>query len=376
MSSHNARRAISDAVLPAPSPSPSPSPSLAPIVVHAVGDVSFARDIARYVHTRRDADYAHPLSRVRAHLADADVTLANLETTVGATRRQPLSVGPNFHSYPPAVFALRDAGVDVVSLANNHSNDYGSLALDETRRWLHRAGVDAVGTRERPFVIVDVRGCRVGLLGAARPFDKLRRSGVNVMGARGSAGVAREQVRRLRPLVDVLIASVHWGPEYRRRPNKEQRRAARELVAAGADVVVGHHPHVPQTREWVRAGGRRGAVFYSLGNFLFDSHASGTLAIGSVRDTAILRMHIDAAPPHRITFSHLPCVIQPALGYAPVPRAAHFLPLALDDAEEMRENMLCRNRAMPGAERIVYPLLWGILLAAAVITPIVRTRRA
>lgn len=295
------------------------------VTLHAVGDVSFTRDIATYVHRRRGGDYTYPLSFVKPELSAADVTLANLETTVrpsSATSRPAYpGNGPHFSSLPEALKGLVDSGVDVVNLANNHIHDFGDKGLDTTVRLVERAGLVHVGTQASPARVLHIKGVRIGCVGMSRPFTKLRDSEVNVVDP-ARVGPMLAQIRALRKQADVVVVNIHWGTEYALRPNAQQQRLARAFVAHGADVVMGHHPHVMQTMETVRTNGRQGTVFYSLGNFLFDSHVQTP----GVRNTVILRMVVDKQTNERvdITYEYLPCVIHPERGYAPVPTTTRF----------------------------------------------------
>jgi poly-gamma-glutamate synthesis protein (capsule biosynthesis protein) len=212
-----------------------------------------------------------PFRAVRAELVGADLTFGNLECVL-SERRAPPYEG---HERPGVLLrgpcaageTLRAAGFDVVSLANNHAYDLGGLGAAESRGCVLGAGVAVVGggqgrAEARAPWVTTVRGTRVGVL--AFTFDTNRY-------AHGTFRVSRLDddaagaVRALRPQVDVLLVSVHWGTEFVHQPNPYQRAFARTLVNAGADAILGHHPHVLQGVELVR--GR--PVFYSLGNFLF-----------------------------------------------------------------------------------------------------------
>lgn len=320
------------------------------VILHAVGDVSFTRDIAKYIHRRRGGDYTYPLSFVKPELTAADVTIANLETTVRKTSTTSKPAypgnGPHFSSRPEALKGLVDSGVDVVNLANNHIHDYGDKGLDMTVRLIEQAGLVHIGTQVAPSRILNVKGVRIGCVGMSRPFAKLRNSEVNVVNP-ARIGPMLAQIRALRKQVDVVIVNIHWGTEYALRSNAQQQRLARAFVAHGADVVIGHHPHVLQTMETIHTNSRQGTVFYSLGNFLFDSH----VPTPGVRNTVILRIVIDKRINGyvNIAYKYLPCVIHPERGYVPVPSATRFQSVypkqVTKEAEALDKYIECARKA-------------------------------
>jgi poly-gamma-glutamate synthesis protein (capsule biosynthesis protein) len=242
-------------------------PDEAVVEVMAVGDVYPGRGAVR-----------DPLEHVRPWLRGADLTVGNLECViVGASRASSGGpdrggAGPPLRAPPFAVAGLSDAGFDILGLANNHALDLGGEGLSETAFHLGAAGIDVIGAgpvddpAPQPL-IQEVSGIRLAFLA----FNGLPDSPA-VLPDAGWSPVewnrdrAVEAVAAARDRADAVIASVHWGYEYEMRVDPAQRDAARALLEAGADLVIGHHPHVVQAIE-VNAGR---AVAYSLGNFVFD----------------------------------------------------------------------------------------------------------
>lgn len=232
----------------------------------AVGDLSFSYGVGRAIGRHR----LDPLVNVRKVLADADLTFGNLEVVLSA-RPVPKLIGP---VYGPilqgpggAADLLATAGFDVVSVANNHAFDLHEGGQQDTLAHLLRVGVTPVGggaTREAAHspVIRQVSGLRIGLLAYTINTNRT---------VRGPAYVARIEdasvaaVQALRAKVDVLLISLHWGTELVAGPSTSQVQLAHQLIDAGADAIIGHHPHVLQSVEVYR--GR--AIAYSLGNFVF-----------------------------------------------------------------------------------------------------------
>jgi poly-gamma-glutamate synthesis protein (capsule biosynthesis protein) len=235
------------------------------LTLHCVGDV--------YASGRSvDLFRADPgcLDVAAALLARADVRFANLEAPLLAGGRPLYSTGVRLKSPPETVGLLRRLGLDVVSLANNHMMDFGPPGLASTLSELSRHGLPAVGAgptlaAARAPVVLTVKGQRVGFLaacdneggGASRGGP-----GVSLVAPRALAAA----VRRLRAQADYVVVAVHTGIEFCACPEPFFVELARRLVDAGAAVVAGHHPHVPQGCE--RRGD--GLIVYSLGDFLFD----------------------------------------------------------------------------------------------------------
>jgi len=215
------------------------------------GDVMLGRGVAQSL----DEDWQSAFSAVRPILAEADLALANLESPL-ATAPQ-VSSGYDLRAMPVAVAALRTAGFDVVSLANNHALDAGEAGLAETVATLGAAGiVGVVNQREGRLVsrVTPHPSIRYHLFAfddSTVPLDV-------EIAARSVAAAAAE--------AGLVIVSVHWGGEYQAAPSPRQQLIAQAFARAGADLIIGHGPHVLQWIEW------RGKtlVAYSLGNLLFD----------------------------------------------------------------------------------------------------------
>jgi poly-gamma-glutamate synthesis protein (capsule biosynthesis protein) len=260
------------ALPPGPAPPPASPRELASVRILAVGDIMMHQDVqasARQTEGGLQALWAD----VEPLLAEADLAFANLETPVAPDTGGP---GRPFQFNAPADLpaALRASGFTVLSVANNHSFDQGAQGLLETLDRLARQGLVAVGagaTRalaEQPR-IVQVKGLRVAFLGFTDVFNvNLDRSDQAPWVCPLEPAAAEAAVRQARERADAVVVSVHWGSEYSHQALPRQREVAARLVEAGADLVLGHHPHVLQPVEWLERGGRRGLVAYSLGNFI------------------------------------------------------------------------------------------------------------
>ena len=254
-----------------------------PLTLAAVGDVTFGDGVATAI-ARHGPHW--PWRSVAPALRAADLALANLEGAV-STRGAPVPGKLYTFRGPPSALraAASFAGLDVVSLANNHSLDYGRTAFLDTIANARRFGLRTVGggsslTRARRPAIVKRGGLRVAFLG----FSDVRPLGFDAGAGRPGTvpafpEIVRADVRSARRRADVVVAYFHWGIERATVPTWRQRDLAETALGAGAAVVLGAHPHVLQP---VERRGRR-LVAWSLGNFVFAAHSPATTRTGILR---------------------------------------------------------------------------------------------
>jgi poly-gamma-glutamate synthesis protein (capsule biosynthesis protein) len=254
-----------------------------PLVLAAVGDVNLGNGPGSMI-ARFGPEY--PWTSVGPLMSKADITFANLECAV-SLRGSPQAKQFVFRGQPSSVPPMsRRAGIDVVSLANNHAGDYGDAALLDTLRSVRAAGITPVGagaseaSAYRPQVIRRL-GLRVAFVGFSTvlPFD-FRALGDNPGTAWGHAGRVSSVVREARKRADVVVAAFHWGIERATHESAQQRALAQVALRAGATAVIGSHPHVLQP---IRRPARRRLVAYSLGNFVFSAASPNTERTGILR---------------------------------------------------------------------------------------------
>ncbi|MFH1843258.1 MAG: CapA family protein [bacterium] len=235
---------------------------------------------------------------------DADLTLVNLETPVA-----PASGDPGrpfvFNVSPALLDALSSSGVDLVTLANNHAFDQGGDGLAETIAHLQAAGLRQVGagvtsTAAQVVLIEEINDIRLGFLG----FSQLLNADLNVEDplAPHINVLERQQVldaiAAARSQVDFLVLTVHWGVEYAAEVRELEKSLAHEFLEAGADAIIGHHPHVIQPLElYETADGRLCLVAYSLGNLISNQsrkyiHGITPAYYGATRDGLILKLRV------------------------------------------------------------------------------------
>ncbi len=248
----------------------------------ALGDIIPARDA--YTVAKRSG-YSFPFAKVTNRTASADLTVANLETTVA--NGQSYGEGPGMMRFTaPAITldAIKSAGIDGVSLANNHAMNGGGEKTAEMLRELDTRQIGHFGVDRSTGTgtwTTTVKGITIAHLsfdtvpGNIEPTAALpgaNRISLKPWGKLDQTGIDRVQgaVRTAKESADVVIPWFHWGTEYTHDANDEQRRLAQAAIDAGADVVIATHPHWTQGIEWYK----NHLIAYSLGNFIFDQNWS------------------------------------------------------------------------------------------------------
>lgn len=247
--------------------------------VAAVGDIMLGRRVGRLLDEHGSESAYEAFSFL---FEGADEVFGNLECSLSDRGRPLLGKGIWLRADPDKAEVLKTAGFTVVSLANNHILDYGNDALFDTLSLLDAAGIGRAGAgrdiveARRPYR-AEKGGVRLGLLAYHEfsylywSFEEKRRfaAEADVPGtAPMDLAPMLEDVRALSKETDIVAVSLHWGVEESNRTTEAQRRTAHALIDVGADVVLGHHPHVIQGVEIYRGK----PVFYSLGNYLFDQN--------------------------------------------------------------------------------------------------------
>jgi poly-gamma-glutamate capsule biosynthesis protein CapA/YwtB (metallophosphatase superfamily) len=240
------------------------------IVINAVGDVMLA---GRWAASISRSGYDSPFRGVSAELRAGDITIANLESPIARGGSEFTDKRFRFRAEPEVAGALKRSGINLVTLANNHTMDFGEVALDETMLHLESAGIAWIGAgnnlaEARKMALYTIKGKKVAFLGYSltKPLEFF--AGRNRPGtAPGLEKFFVEDIRRARLEADYVIVSFHWGTEGSSEIQPYQRTVAHKAIDAGADVIIGHHPHVLRGIERYKTG----IVFYSLGNFIFAS---------------------------------------------------------------------------------------------------------
>lgn len=275
-------RVSSPAPRPSSRPSSRPASAREPIVLAFGGDTHFEGSLRA-----RLADPRSALGPIASTLRRADLAMVNLETaiTTGGTPAPGKEFA--FRAPPSAFTALKAAGVDVASMANNHGMDFMEAGLRDTLRAIKGSGFPTVGIGRNADEAyrahrVTVKGNRLAIVGATQVLDDHLIPAWTATGSKGGLASAKvlprmlQAVRDARRGSDAVIVHLHWGQELRGCPLPRQRQLAEQLIGAGADVVVGGHAHIPLGGGYLK--GRY--VHYGLGNFVFSSASGATARSG------------------------------------------------------------------------------------------------
>jgi poly-gamma-glutamate capsule biosynthesis protein CapA/YwtB (metallophosphatase superfamily) len=283
----------------APSPTPEPTPSPSPVTIAFAGDIHFEGALRQ-----RLDDPATALAPVAAHLGAADLTVVNLETSVGTSGAPEPGKRFTFQAPPSALTALQAAGVDVVTMANNHARDFGPDGLADTLAAAATArtgGLDVVGVGANLAeafapAVREAGGTTVAVIGANVPDDPGADPTDHWAATDTAAGVATaldpapllRAVAQARTEADVVVVYLHWGVQGESCPSPSQTTLATALSSAdtGADVVVGSHTHRLQGAGL--APSTDAYVAYGLGNFVWYTQASDATST-----TGVLTVTVD-----------------------------------------------------------------------------------
>lgn len=311
---------------------PASTRSLPPPPNDTVGIVriGFAGDVMQHRLQAKD-DFSASYAELAPELRRFDLAEANLEFPVDTT----VPIGPEpgsatFNGSPRHISALAAAGFDLIQTANNHAYDQGPLGVVHTLDILRERGLEPVGTaptkaelEERPIVVREVHGVRIGFVSYSitpnrypapngerlwppRDMPLFSLNFAEWDGEYRAAGLDlfREHVRLARSQkIDLLVALVHWGAEWRRDPTEAQQRAGHDLIDAGLDLVVGTHSHVLNPPELYRGH----LIAYSLGDLIADFHPLETRT-GAILDVTFVKSH--AGETRLTAFSFHPTLVE------------------------------------------------------------------
>jgi len=244
-------------------------------------------------------NYIFPFEKIKNHLKNFDILFGNLEGPISDKGILSGSIY-SFRMEPRSAKSLKEAGFDILSVANNHMGDWGRVAMKDTFQNLENANIlySGGGLNEEeaysPQTIL-ASGVKIAYLS----FSEFGKGYLEA--TRNSPGIAiildekiKSGIEKAKIENDIVIASFHFGDEYEKEPNNYQKITARKAVDYGADLVVGHHPHVAgQTEKY-----KDGYIVYSLGNFVFDQYFSeetmrGMLLAVTIEDKKITNISSD-----------------------------------------------------------------------------------
>ncbi|MFH1956676.1 MAG: CapA family protein, partial [Patescibacteria group bacterium] len=241
------------------------------IVLGFTGDIMLNRGVENVIKKYGNNDFSFPFKFVSEKLNEFDLLFGNLEGPI-SDKGEDLGSSYSFRMDTRVASALNSAGFDIVSLANNHIGDWGKEAMVDTLSWLKKENIVGVGlglneAEAYNYKILETKGIEIAFL-AFSDF------GNNYLEAKGdNSGIAiinsekmKTAVKKAEENSDLVVVSLHFGNEYEIEPNYSQKNISRQAIDWGANLVVGHHPHILQPIEKYK----NGYIAYSLGNFVFD----------------------------------------------------------------------------------------------------------
>ena len=261
-------------------------------------EVAMIGDILLHLPLYNYKNFAPSFSPVQEELESVDLLIANQESlpTGGAFE---VSGYPNFSSPPHIIEDLKDMGVDVLSIANNHVLDQGEEGLLEAIQQMEKVEMPYVGAYksvedQQEDRIFQVENVSLGLLGYTYGTNGHETPvGKDYLVNRIDETRIVKEIKELKAKVDFVVVSIHWGAEYNIEANDTQKQLAQSIADAGADIIFGHHPHVIQPYELILSeSGHPTHVFYSLGNF-FSGQKDEYTNIGGIAKLEVLKKNIN-----------------------------------------------------------------------------------
>jgi poly-gamma-glutamate capsule biosynthesis protein CapA/YwtB (metallophosphatase superfamily) len=252
---------------------PKPKPTATSVTIVAGGDLMADQGVASYIQTYGATSV---LAGVERLLSAADFAFVNLESPLSNLGTRQTWKDVTFEGDPHMAAAIASAGIDVVTMANNHAMDYGSVALLDTIARLKKVhvavtGAGATAAAAYAPAILTHNGVKVAFLGYSDvlPVGYIAGSGPGIAPARSDMTRVIEDIRAAKAKADFVVVAFHWGVERDQTPNADQIAEGHAAIDAGADLVMSSHPHVLQGVEAYHGG----LIAYSLGDFVFE-HSS------------------------------------------------------------------------------------------------------
>ncbi|HRH30896.1 MAG TPA: CapA family protein [Candidatus Paceibacterota bacterium] len=238
------------------------------------GDIMLDRGVKSSVNNNFSEDYSVLFGPAKDLINKADIAFLNLEGPISDGGRKVGSIY-SFRFDPKISTVLKETGFDIVSFANNHVGDYSSVAFKDTLTHLENAQILQTGAgmnysdakTPREIIIENTKFCFLGFSDVGPDWIKATEATAGILLA--SDPEFENIIKSAKLNCDILITSFHWGEEYQYF-NARQEKLAKSAIDAGADIVIGHHPHVTQDIEIYKGK----IIVYSLGNFIFDQYFS------------------------------------------------------------------------------------------------------
>jgi poly-gamma-glutamate synthesis protein (capsule biosynthesis protein) len=241
------------------------------ITVNFVGDIMLSRTVDKTIEDV--GSFTYPFMPMAAFLKNADITIGNLESPF-FDQGAPVREGMVFKANPESISGLKYAGFDIVTLANNHFGNQGKSGMLYTFSLLSKNNINYIGAgknlaKAKKILVKEINGVKIAFIGVEN-YSITPESYFAGQSSPGILHVEADQidkyVKKAKKMADIVIVTYHGGTEYAVSANADQRKFARAAIDAGADIVIGHHPHVIEGVENYKGK----MILYSLGNFVFD----------------------------------------------------------------------------------------------------------
>lgn len=247
------------------------------------GDIMLGRAVERIMNRTDDS---YPFLRIENIISHADVAVGNFEASIPEIHTETPDFGFQLSVRSDYVSAIKKHGFDIVGIANNHAFDFGMSGLTHMRSVLEENELTVFGdpneVNESSTAVVSLGSSKLGILAVHAVYKDL------------DIPEIKKQIQNLDAKSNLVLVYIHWGTEYETLHTKEQERMAHALIDAGADGVIGHHPHVVEDIEVYNGK----PIFYSLGNLIFDQYFSEEVERGLLVEVSIL--------PDTVVFTPIP----------------------------------------------------------------------
>ena len=258
------------------------------VKILAMGDMIFHQPIVKNYRSNDSYDFTPIFNNISSDINEADLAIANFEGSVNSNRK--LSGFPLFNFPKETIYSLKNVGFDLLSTANNHALDTGLDGIAETISHINESGMKNFGTLAEDGdkgIIVEKNGIKIGLISftdTLNGMDSLMRGkeySVNTF-----AQDVKSDIQNLKDNSDIVIVYPHWGNEYQLVPNERQIFLKEMLLEAGADIILGSHPHVLQRYEVEDKNNKKYFTIFSMGNALSNQRVENLKKPGV--DTGVL----------------------------------------------------------------------------------------
>ena len=264
------------------------------VKILAMGDMIFHQPIVKNYRSNDSYDFTPIFNNISSDINEADLAIANFEGSVNSNRK--LSGFPLFNFPKETIYSLKNSGFDLLSTANNHALDTGLDGIAETISHINESGMKNFGTLAEDCdkgIIVEKNGIKIGLISFT---DTLNGMDFLMRGKEYSVNTFSQDVKgdieKLKEKSDIVIVYPHWGNEYQLAPNERQIFLKEMLQEAGADIILGSHPHVLQKYEVEDKNNKKYFTIYSMGNALSNQRVENLKKSG-VDTGALIKLVIE-----------------------------------------------------------------------------------